>query len=95
MQLRERLLSTHCLVRDGLKLASDRMTTQYDLRASDVVFEADDCVWFYNPHWKKGKNSKLQSQWEGPYIVLKRKMMTLVGFGSRDPESRRWFMWTG
>ena len=71
-QLRENLDSTHRLVRGHLKLASDRMKTRYDVRANSAGFRVDDRVWLYNPYRKKGRNPKLQSQWEGPYIVIKR-----------------------
>lgn len=60
MQLRKKLHSTHYLVRDHFRMAND------------VGFLAADGMWFYNTQRRKGRNPKLQCQWEGPNVVLKR-----------------------
>ncbi len=35
-------------------------------------FDAGDQVWFYNPQRKKGISPKMQPNWEGLYVIVKR-----------------------
>jgi Integrase zinc binding domain/Integrase core domain len=70
--LRHRLWYIHQEVRQSLKLASDRMKMRYDVNANDQSFTPGQKVWLYNPHRKKGLSPKLQRDWEGPYVVVKK-----------------------
>ncbi len=70
--LRNKMAEIHEHVRRNIQQNSDRSKARYDLRATDKGFEEGNLVWLYNPQRKKGKSPKLQSNWEGPYTVIKR-----------------------
>ncbi|GBM89483.1 hypothetical protein AVEN_32538-1 [Araneus ventricosus] len=70
--LEARLESVHAFARERIKLASERMKTRYDSRATYHNFKKGDLVWMYNSKRRRGLSSKLQENWEGPYIVVKK-----------------------
>ncbi|GBN01476.1 hypothetical protein AVEN_209205-1, partial [Araneus ventricosus] len=70
--LETRLESVHAFARERIKLASERMKTRYDSRATDHHFKEGDLVWMYNPKRRRGLSPKLQQNWEGPYTVVKK-----------------------
>jgi len=37
-----------------------------------IDFREGQSVWLFNPQKKKGKTPKLQSNWEGPYRIVKK-----------------------
>jgi hypothetical protein len=45
------------------------MKACYDQLANLAGFQEGDRVWLYCPTWKRGKSPKLQTCWEGPYII--------------------------
>ncbi|GBM25302.1 Retrovirus-related Pol polyprotein from transposon 412, partial [Araneus ventricosus] len=47
--LEARLESVHAFARERIKLASERMKTRYDSRATHHHFKEGDLVWMYNP----------------------------------------------
>ncbi|GBL59582.1 hypothetical protein AVEN_58995-1 [Araneus ventricosus] len=47
--LEAHLKSVHAFARERIKLASERMKTRYDSRATDHYFKEGDLVWMYNP----------------------------------------------
>ncbi|GBO11422.1 hypothetical protein AVEN_160862-1 [Araneus ventricosus] len=69
--LEARLESVHAFTRERIKLASERMETRYDSRATDHHFKDGDLVWMYNPKRRRGMCPKLQENWEGPYSIVK------------------------
>jgi hypothetical protein len=56
--------------REHLKLASGRMKTRYDRRASCAVYHEGDKVWLCRQTRTKEKSSKLQSSREAPYKIV-------------------------
>jgi hypothetical protein len=64
----ERLRDTHYFARQHLKVASDGMKARYDQLANSAGFQEGDLVWLYRPF--RGKSTKLQTCWEGPYTVI-------------------------
>ncbi|GBM57276.1 Transposon Ty3-I Gag-Pol polyprotein [Araneus ventricosus] len=70
--LEARLESVHAFARERIKLASERMKTRYDTRATDHYFKEGDLVWMYNPKRRRGLSPKLQQNCEGPYTVVKK-----------------------
>ncbi|GBN25038.1 hypothetical protein AVEN_141570-1 [Araneus ventricosus] len=70
--LETRLESVHAFAREEIKLASERMKTRYDSRATDHQFKEDDIVWMYNSKRRKGPSPKLQQNRKGPYTVVKK-----------------------
>ncbi|KAJ8952330.1 hypothetical protein NQ318_017224 [Aromia moschata] len=58
--------------RERRKQLVSKGQSEGDARANTEGFHEDDEVWFYNPARKKGKCTKLQKSWEGPYKVIKR-----------------------
>ncbi|GFW36967.1 hypothetical protein TNCV_5018651 [Trichonephila clavipes] len=53
-------------------MASEKMKTQYDARATGNNFHEDDKAWLWNLKCCKGLSLKLLTNWEGSYTVLKR-----------------------
>jgi len=53
-------------------LKSSRMKARYDRKVRRVLFKEGDRVWLFNPRRSKGKAQKLQSNWKGPYSVVKK-----------------------
>jgi len=70
-ELRKKLNALHAGVRQQIDLRR-RVKTLYDRKARRIVFENGHRVWLFNPRRDKGKAPKLQSNWEGPYEVVKR-----------------------
>jgi len=71
-ELREKLNVLHAKVRQQIDLRSRRIKALYDRKARRLVFEKGHRVWLFNPRREKGKAPKLQSNWEGPYEIVKR-----------------------
>ncbi|GFW03767.1 kinectin [Trichonephila clavipes] len=61
----------HHLARERISMASEKMNTRY-ARATGHDFHEGDNVWLCNPKRRKELSPKLQTNWEGPYTVLKR-----------------------
>jgi hypothetical protein len=70
--LQARLEDVHEFARGRINIATEKMKTRYDTRATGHQFQEGDKVWFWNPKRRKGLSPKFQSSWEGPYTVLKR-----------------------
>ncbi|GFW08395.1 kinectin [Trichonephila clavipes] len=62
----------HHLDRERIGMASEKMKTRCDARATGHDFHEGDKVWLWNPKHRKGLSPKLQTNSEGPYTVLKR-----------------------
>ncbi|GFU93297.1 retrovirus-related Pol polyprotein from transposon 412 [Trichonephila clavipes] len=71
-KLQGRMEEMHHLARERIGMASEKMKTRYDARATGHDFHEGDKVWLWNPKRRKGLSPKLQTNWEGPYTVLKR-----------------------
>ena len=69
-ELSQKLEKIHEFARDKLKLSSDMMKRKYDVGAKLQNFTERSVVWLHNPNRTKGLSPKLQSNWEGPYVVL-------------------------
>ncbi|XP_076038161.1 uncharacterized protein LOC143023513 [Oratosquilla oratoria] len=67
--LQERPTEAHHQVRGHLKLVGEAMRRRYDRSSKEPEFKEGMQVWLYNPRRRKGISSKLQSPWEGPYLV--------------------------
>ena len=70
--LKEKLEEIHSNVRERMTLKSLQVKARYDRKARTVLFKEEERVWFYNPRRSKGKAQKLQNNWEGPYLVVKK-----------------------
>ncbi|GFY24490.1 retrovirus-related Pol polyprotein from transposon 412 [Trichonephila clavipes] len=57
----------HHLARERIGMASEKMKTRYDARATGHDLHESDRVWLWNPKRRKGLSPKLQTNWEGPY----------------------------
>ncbi|KFM71099.1 hypothetical protein X975_15362, partial [Stegodyphus mimosarum] len=62
----------HNFARERVNLATEKMKTRYDTRATGHRFNEGDKVWLWNQTRRKGLSPKLQSPWAGPYTVLNR-----------------------
>ncbi|GBM09461.1 Retrovirus-related Pol polyprotein from transposon 412, partial [Araneus ventricosus] len=85
--LEARLESVHAFARERIKLASERMKTRYESRATDHHFKEGDLVWMYNPKRRRGLSPKLQQNWEGPYTIVK-KLNDVVYRVQRSPNAK-------
>ncbi|KAF8789440.1 Retrovirus-related Pol polyprotein like [Argiope bruennichi] len=85
--LRTRMEEVHHLARDRIGMASEKMKTRYDARATGHNFHEGDQVWLWNPKRRKGLSPKLQTNWEGPYTVFKRLNDVVVRI-QKSPHSK-------
>ncbi|GBM54890.1 hypothetical protein AVEN_158322-1 [Araneus ventricosus] len=85
--LEARLESVHAFARERIKLASERMKTRYESKATDHHFKEGDLVWMYNPKRRRGPSPKLQQNWEGPYTIVK-KLNDIVYRGRPTPSQK-------
>ncbi|KAJ8946223.1 hypothetical protein NQ318_013034 [Aromia moschata] len=85
--LRERMDRIHRFAREKLKIHSDKMKQRLDTTSTDTAFKPGDAVWLYAPKRTKGKSPKLQSNWEGPYTIIK-KINDLVYRIQLSPRSK-------
>ena len=67
--LQERLTNAHELARDHLKKAANRQKRNYDKHLAGHPFKLGDSVWLHHVKRKKGRSSKLDCPWHGPYLV--------------------------
>ncbi|GFU62526.1 kinectin [Trichonephila clavipes] len=77
----------HHLDRERIGMASEKMKTRYEARATGHDFHAGDKVWFWNSKRCKGLSPKLQTNLEGPYTVLKRLNDVVVRI-QKSPHSK-------
>ncbi|KAJ8947967.1 hypothetical protein NQ318_021065 [Aromia moschata] len=70
--LREKMDRIHRFAREKLKIHSDKMKQRLDTTSTETAFKPGDAVWLYAPKRTKGKSPKLQSNWEGPYTIIKK-----------------------
>ena len=68
--LQQRLASAHEVARRHLGKAAERQKRNYDKRVSSKPFRVGDSVWLHHVRRRKGRNPKLDSPWEGPYLVV-------------------------
>ncbi|GFW14629.1 kinectin [Trichonephila clavipes] len=68
-------------------MASEKMKTRYDARATGLDFHEGDKVWLWNTKRHKGLSPKLQTNWERPYTVQKR-LNALVVRTQKSPHSK-------
>jgi hypothetical protein len=62
----------HHFARQHLKVASEQMKARYDQLANLVGFQVGDRVWLYRRTRRTEKLPKLQTCWEGPYLIITR-----------------------
>ncbi|GFX64799.1 retrovirus-related Pol polyprotein from transposon 412 [Trichonephila clavipes] len=86
-KLQARMEEMHHLARERTVMASEKMKTRYDARATGHDFRKGDKVWLWNPKRRKGLSPKLQTNWEGPYTVLKR-LNEVVVWIQKSPHSK-------
>ncbi|GFX90123.1 kinectin [Trichonephila clavipes] len=75
----------HHLAREGIGMASEK--TRYDARTTGHDFREGDKVWLGNKERHKRLSPKLQTNWEGPYTVLKRLNDVVVRI-QKSPHSK-------
>ncbi|GFY27825.1 retrovirus-related Pol polyprotein from transposon 412 [Trichonephila clavipes] len=90
-KLQARMEEMHHLASERIVMASEKMKTGYDARATGHDFHEGDKVWLWNPKRRKGLSPKLQTNWEGPYTVLKRLNDVVVRIQKSHTQNRRSF----
>ncbi|KMQ86489.1 krab-a domain-containing protein [Lasius niger] len=86
--LREKLDEIHSEVKEKMDIKSSRVKSWYDRGVRKILFQEGERVWFYNPRRVKGKAPKLQSNWEGPFSILK-KFNDVVYCIQKTPRHRK------
>ncbi|GFW77507.1 hypothetical protein TNCV_2498991 [Trichonephila clavipes] len=86
-KLQARMEKIHHLARERIGMASKKMKTRYNARATGHDFHEGDQVWLWNLKHRKGLSPKLQTNWEGLYAVLKRLNDVVVRI-QKSPHSK-------
>ncbi|GFX73304.1 retrovirus-related Pol polyprotein from transposon 412 [Trichonephila clavipes] len=86
-KLQARMEEMHHQARERIGMASEKMKTRFDARATRHDFHEGDKVWLWNPKRRKGLSPKLHTNWGDPYIVLKRLNDVVVGI-QKSPHSK-------
>jgi len=55
-----------------MQIKSLKAKALYDQKDRQLNYKQGQKVWLFNPHRKLGRAPKLQSNWEGPFEVVKR-----------------------
>jgi len=71
-KLKTKLEEVHHFARHNINISSQRTKRYYDRTSRYVDFQPGQKVWFYNPRRMKGRTPKLQSNWEGPFKIVKK-----------------------
>ncbi|GFT91562.1 retrovirus-related Pol polyprotein from transposon 412 [Trichonephila clavipes] len=87
-KLQARMEKMHHLGRERNGMASEKMKTRYDARATGHDFHEGDKVWLWNSKRRKGLSPKLQTNWKCPYTVLKRLNDVVVRI-QKSPHSKK------
>ena len=77
--MQEEIEQVHNFAREHIKM-SDKMKNQHDLNVTNEgqCVQQGDAIWFHNPQRKQGLTPKLQRSWQGPYIIITKKINDLV-----------------
>ena len=68
--LRDKLERAHEYARKCLKKRAERQKRNYDNKVQAECFYVGEQVWLYTPKRQVGLSPKLQSFWDGPYVIL-------------------------
>jgi len=71
-RLKTKLNEIHNEVRNRINMKTSRTKMLYDRKARLVDYEPGQKVWLHNPRKIIGRAPKLQSNWEGPYEIVKK-----------------------
>jgi len=71
-KLKTKLNKIHNEVRNRINMRTLRSKMLYDRKARLINYEPGQKVWLYNPRKVIGRAPKLQSNWEGPYEIVKK-----------------------
>jgi len=72
LRLKAKLNGIHNEVRNRINMKTSRAKVLYDRKARLVDYEPGQKIWLYNPRKIIGRAPKLQSNWEGPYEIVKK-----------------------
>ncbi|XP_021346189.1 uncharacterized protein LOC110445735 [Mizuhopecten yessoensis] len=62
--------SAHDLARQNIKDSSEKQKGHYDYRTNTKSYKTGDAVWLHDPKRRVGISPKLQSNWDGPYLIV-------------------------
>ena len=85
--LRDKFEQTHDYARKCLKTSATRQKRNYDHKVKVDTFTKGEQVWLHTPKRRIGLSPKLQTFWEGPYVVLETIGATVYKI-QRTPNSR-------
>ena len=70
--LQERMEAAQELVKRNCSIAAQYNKTRYDKRHREVAYEVGEKVKIRSHSHKKGKSTKLEAKWAGPYVVVRK-----------------------
>ena len=70
--LKKKLEAAHEFARQQLQRSACRQKRYYDLKVYGNPYQRGDFVWLYLPRRKVGLSPKLQTFWEGPYLIVQK-----------------------
>ena len=77
--------------RGHLRVASQRQKRLYDHKSHTNSYREGEKVWLYNPQKRKGRGPKLETPWEGPWMVTK-QVTDVVYCIQRNPKEKSNFV---
>jgi hypothetical protein len=69
--LTKTMWQVHEHARENMMEASERQKKQYDHRARQTSYRVKDVVWLSNRTKIRGRTPKLQTRWQGPFVVIR------------------------
>ena len=86
-----RLEAAISLAQDIVQLAQQKQKQYFDQKAKDCTFDVGERVWFFTPHKRKGKCTKLLHFWHDPFRIVEKTSPVNYRLTSCD-ERRRTFV---
>ena len=70
--MRDRFHRIYEMVRKNIGDTQKTMSDYYNRKVQGHPFEEGERVWYFDPRVKKGRSTKLNKPWKGPFVVKKR-----------------------
>jgi len=71
-KMKNGFVDAYKVVRDNLGQAQKTVKDYYDRKTQGAAFSEGDQVWYFDPKVKKGRSTKLNRPWKGPFTVKKK-----------------------
>jgi hypothetical protein len=71
INVKESASKCYDLARKHLRMSAERRKTSYDIHVKESLFKEGDRVWYWYPRRFQGKSPKWQSNYTGPYTIIR------------------------